>query len=83
MIQVVFKPNYDRRIFLFLGEVGVIEGTFGTSGKFRVSIPGITFHPGSHGLRLSWSFTNISHCAIHKVGKSERLGRTVMSGCGA
>ena len=53
IIQVVFKPINDRRIFLFLGEVGVIEGTFGTSGKFRVSIPGITFHPGSHGLRLS------------------------------
>ena len=24
----------------YTGEVGTIEGTFGTSGKFRVSIPG-------------------------------------------
>lgn len=31
---------------LFAGERGVIEGAFGTSGKFRVSIPGITGREG-------------------------------------
>ena len=32
---------FDNRILPFLtGEVGVIEGTFGTSGKFRVTFGG-------------------------------------------